>query len=87
MLACSIIHACNYVFPVFFFWQFAEIHSTSRHGPVRLNVSAMVQCFSLTTNQRTILFSLTFQRSEQGHRQMHRAQRMAIRENHESLIN
>jgi hypothetical protein len=28
------------------------------------HLSAMVQCFSLTTNQRTVLFSLTFQRNE-----------------------
>jgi hypothetical protein len=26
----------------------------------------MVQCFSLTINQRTVLFSLAFQRSEPG---------------------
>jgi hypothetical protein len=34
--------------------------------PVRLNLSVMVQCFSLTTNQPTVLFNLVFQPSEQG---------------------
>jgi hypothetical protein len=29
-----------------------------------VNLSVIVQCFSLTTNQRTVLFSLAFQRSE-----------------------
>jgi len=36
-------------------------------GPVRLNLSAIIQYFSLTINQRTVLFSLAFQRNEQGH--------------------
>ena len=35
-------------------------------GPVRLNLSVMVQCFSLTINQWVVLFSLAFQRGEQG---------------------
>ena len=34
-------------------------------------LSAMVQCFSLTTNQRTILFSLAFQRNEHGYMSPH----------------
>ena len=32
-------------------------------GPVRLNLLAVVQYFSLTTNQRIVLFSLAFQRT------------------------
>jgi hypothetical protein len=34
--------------------------------PVCLNLSAMVQCFSLTTNQPTILSTMTYQPSEQA---------------------
>jgi len=40
--------------------------SSSPTSPVRLNLSAMVQCFSLTTNQPIIPFSMAFQRNEQG---------------------
>jgi len=36
----------------------------------RLNLSVMVQCFSITINQQTVLFSLTFQRNEQGLREV-----------------
>jgi hypothetical protein len=37
--------------------------------PVRLNLSAMVRYFSLITNQRIVLFSLSFQRSKYGSKQ------------------
>jgi hypothetical protein len=36
-----------------------------RLRPVRLNLSAIVQCFSLTTNQPTVLSVMTYQPSEQ----------------------
>ena len=69
---------------------FGRIHQRTKHlpviGPVRLSYNSYFsaffqseQYFSLTTNQRTVLSAMAFQRSEQGQYSLDRKEGMSLR--------